>query len=195
MQRLGCEKWIYSQTAHQNFEGGFFFSSVFFFSFPWQAHFSSLSRTAAGGGIITLHYITEHSIMGLNPTAFTLVAVSITDRALLCKGLKAHKFCMFNKSTFCVWCRTVLCQYFQSTIPGEERYVHKMLKSQDCHQLSENSFISIFVSSANPSIHSRWSWHGIFNTLKTTYYVRRTESSLYFSLSLSPPSLLPGSED
>lgn len=93
----------------------FFFSSsssVFFFSFPaWQAHFSSLSGTGAGGGIITLHYITEHSIMGLSPRAFTLVAVSITDGALLRKVLKAHKFCMFNKSTFCVWCLAVCCGY------------------------------------------------------------------------------------
>lgn len=134
--------------------------------------------------------------MGLNPTAFTLVAVSITDGALLCKVLKAHKFCMFNKSTFCVWCLTVCCvccQYFQSTIPAQELYVHKMLKSQDCHRLSENSFISVFVSSAHPSIYSRWSGHGSLNTLKITYYVRRTESSLFFSL--SPPSLLPGSVD
>lgn len=81
LRRLGEEKPIYSQTTHQSFEGGFFFfSSVLFFSFLRQAHFSSLSRTAAGGGIITLHYITEHSIMGLNPTAFKLVAVSIADR-------------------------------------------------------------------------------------------------------------------
>lgn len=171
--------------------GGIFFfsSSVFFFSFPWQAHFSSLSRTAAGGGIITLHYITEHSIMGLNPTAFTLVAVSITDRALLCKVLKAHKFCMFNKSTFCVWCLTVCCQYFQSTIPGRELYVHKMLKSHDCHQLSENSFISLLVSSAHPGIHSRWSGHGSLNALKITYYVRRNKVfSLFLPRPLSPIS-------
>lgn len=127
-----AETWLRKASLQPNstselWGGNFFFSSVFFFSFPWQAHFSSLSRTAGGGGIITLHYITEHSIMGLNPTAFTLDAVSITDRALLCKVLKAHKFCMFNKSTFCVWCLAVCCQNFQSTIPGQELYVHKML--------------------------------------------------------------------
>lgn len=128
--------------------------------------------------------------MGFNPTAFTLVAVSITDRALLCKVLKAHKFCMFNKSTFCVWCLTVCrvcCQYFQSTIPGQELYVHKMLKSHGCHPLSENSFISVLVSSAHPSIHSRWSGHGSLNSLKITCYVRRTESPLFLSLSPSLP--------
>lgn len=130
--------------------------------------------------------------MGLNPIAFALVAVSITDGALLCKVLKAHKFCMFNKSTFCMWCLAacrVCCQCFQSTIPARELYVHKMLKSHDCHRLSEGSFISVFLSSAHPGVHSRWNGHGSLNTLKITYYVRRTESSLFFlPLPLSPIS-------
>lgn len=60
-----------------------FFSFVFYVSLLKQAHFSCLSRTAAAGGILILPHIKEHSIMEFSPAAFTLIAVSFTDRALL----------------------------------------------------------------------------------------------------------------
>lgn len=172
----------------------FFSSSVFFFSFPaWQAHFSSLSGTGAGGGIITLHYITEHSIMGLSPTAFTLVAVSITDGALLRKVLKAHKFCMFNKSTFCVWCLAVCCGYaaniFRAPYQHRSAVYTKSVKASTVIDWVRTLLFRVFVSSAHPSVHSRQSGHGSLNTLKIAYYVRRTESLL--SLSPSPSPSLP----
>lgn len=148
MQRLGREKQIHCQTAHQNFS--FFFSS----SFPLSFSFLSLDRLIflpSVGRLLVVVSLHCATLQGTLSTAFMLVAVTITDRTLLCKVLKAHKFCMFNKSTFCIWCLAagcVCCQYFQSTIPGQELSVHKTLKSPNCHLQSENSFVSVLLSSA-----------------------------------------------
>lgn len=140
------ETWLRKADTEPNFklwEGFFLKNSVFFFSFSWQAHFSSLSRMAAGSAIITLYSITEHSIMGLCPTAFMLVTVNITDGALQCKVLKAHKFFVFNKSAFCVWCPMV-CKYCQNTTPGQELYVYRNAK--DPWLLSNNFSFRVLCS-------------------------------------------------
>lgn len=78
-----AETWLWKADLQPNCTsklwGGIFFLCLSFsFLSPWQAHFSSPSRTAAGGGIITLHYITEHSIMGAQSNNFHARCRSIT---------------------------------------------------------------------------------------------------------------------
>lgn len=62
-----------------------FFFSVLSFPFQRQAHFSSLSRKAAAGGIITAHHITERSIMALGPKAFHACCCQYHWQAGLCR--------------------------------------------------------------------------------------------------------------
>lgn len=94
---------------------------IFLFSAGWplvlvSLHSTTLQNTLSQGSILQLSRL--------------LLSVSLTDGALLYKVLKAHKLCKFGESTFWVWYLTVSCvcsQYFQSTIPGWEFHVSKML--------------------------------------------------------------------
>lgn len=62
MQRLGCEKRTLSQTAHQIFEGGFFFFFCLFLFFPLTGSFFLLS---AGRllVVVSLHSTTLQSTL------------------------------------------------------------------------------------------------------------------------------------
>lgn len=161
---------------------------IFFFlpSFSFLSRDRLIFLLSAGRRlvVVSLHSTTLQNTPSwgwVQQLSHSLLSVSLTGRALLYKVLKAHKFCKFNKSTLWVWYLTgsrECCQYFQSTIPGQELDVPKKHKTHDCQWVSESSFILGFVSSAEPSVTSVGM--GVLILLQSSICVRRTESSLFF---------------
>lgn len=71
-----------AKLSIRTLKGGASFD-LFFFSFSPQAHFSRLSGTAAISGIVTLCYVTVHSIEGFSPEPFMLfLCFSVIDEVL-----------------------------------------------------------------------------------------------------------------
>lgn len=143
------ETWLRKADTEPNFklwEGFFFLNSVFFFSFSWQAHFSSLSRMAAGSAIITLYSITEHSIMGLS---CLLLSISLTGLCSAKSWKLINSLCLTSQPfvSGVLWCANIV------RTPHQDRssMCTETPKTHDCFQT-----ISVSESSAQPSIHSGW---------------------------------------
>lgn len=170
----------------------FFYVCLFLFSPPDRLIFLlPVGRLLV---VVSLHSTTLQSTLSwaLNPTTFMPVAVvsPVTSKALSVSltGLKANKFCMFNKSTFCVKCLAVLAASICRAAYGDRNFAcTKMLKRQDCHQFEQRTLLFQYrCPLLTPAFSQGSSGHRSLSTLKIIYYVRRTEFSLCVSLTPFP---------
>lgn len=195
MQRLGCEKQVYSQTAHQNFEGGiFFFLLSFSFLSPDRLIFLlSVGRLVV---VVSLHSTTLQSTLSwgsIQQLSRSMLSVSLTGLYCAKSWKLINSVCLISQP-FVSGVSLCAAKIFRAPYQDRSSMYTKCFKATTVINWVRTLSFLLWVSSSQPSIHSKWSGHGSLCAVKI-YYVRRRESSVFSSLSPSAPSLLPGSKD
>lgn len=191
-----AETWLWKADPQPNSTSELWGGIFFFLSFSCLSPDRLIFLLSVGWllVVVSLHSTTLQSTLSwgsIQQFSRSLLSVSLTG--LYCaKSWKLINSVYLTSQPFVsgvLLCALCAANIFRAPYQHRSSMYTKCLKAMTVIHWVRTLFMSVSVSSAHPCIYWRCSGHGSLNTLKTTCYVSRTESSLRFCLSLSLPHL------